>query len=63
MQIIAFEPGIKGSCTDAQAAKAPDSDQAMNLDSGGSSGLWLRGTYLRTPGRLISNALLLQEKR
>lgn len=35
----------------------------MNLDSGASSGLWLRGTYLRTPGRLISNALLIQEQR
>lgn len=31
---------------------------AMNLDGGASSGLWLRGKYLTTPGRLISNALI-----
>jgi hypothetical protein len=47
----------------AGVMKALGADQAMNLDSGGSSGLWLRGTYLRTPGRLISNALLVLEKR
>ena len=47
----------------AGVMKALGAEQAMNLDSGGSSGLWLRGTYLRTPGRLLSNALLLQEKR
>ena len=46
----------------AGVMKALGADQAMNLDSGASSGLWLRGTYLRTPGRLISNALLIQEK-
>jgi hypothetical protein len=31
---------------------------AMNLDGGASSGLWLQGRYLRRPGRLLSNALL-----
>ncbi|MCC6444687.1 MAG: phosphodiester glycosidase family protein [Armatimonadetes bacterium] len=33
--------------------------QAMNLDGGASSGLWLQGRYLTRPGRLISNALLI----
>lgn len=33
-------------------------EQAMNLDSGASSGLWFQGSYLRTPGRNLSNALL-----
>jgi exopolysaccharide biosynthesis protein len=32
--------------------------QAMNLDGGASSGLWLRGRYLRSPGRALSNCLL-----
>ena len=31
---------------------------AMNLDGGASSGLWVQGRYLTTPGRRISNALL-----
>ena len=33
--------------------------QAMNLDGGASSGLWLRGRYLRSPGRNLSNCLLI----
>jgi Phosphodiester glycosidase len=32
--------------------------QAMNLDDNASSGLWFRGHYLREPGRLLNNALL-----
>ena len=32
--------------------------QAMNLDGGASSGLWLRGKYLTAPGRDLNNALL-----
>ena len=32
--------------------------EGMNLDGGTSSGLWYRGKYLTTPGRQISNALL-----
>lgn len=35
----------------------------MNLDGGASSGLWYKGSYLRTPGRQISNALLVMEKK
>ena len=37
-------------------------EQAMNLDGGASSGLWLSGGYLRQPGRPISNALLVLPK-
>jgi hypothetical protein len=32
--------------------------EAMNLDGGGSSALWLKGRYLTGPGRDISNALV-----
>lgn len=32
---------------------------AMNLDGGASSGLWVCGKYLRRPGRAVGNALLL----
>lgn len=35
---------------------------AMNLDGGASSGLWYRGKYLTTPGRLLSNALVVTKK-
>ncbi|HBT20697.1 MAG TPA: hypothetical protein DEA47_04985 [Peptococcaceae bacterium] len=31
---------------------------AMNLDGGASSGLWLKGKYITRPGRLLSNALI-----
>lgn len=30
---------------------------AMNLDGGGSSGLYVNGTYMRTPGRKLNNML------
>lgn len=33
--------------------------QAMNLDGGASSGLWVRGSYLRRPGRDLTDALLI----
>lgn len=36
--------------------------QAMNLDGGASSGLYYNGKYLTTPGRLISNALVVKTK-
>lgn len=32
---------------------------AMNLDGGASSGLWMNGRYIRRPGRSVANALLL----
>jgi exopolysaccharide biosynthesis protein len=38
--------------------KALGAYQAMNLDGAASSGLWLRGRYLRSPGRDLSNSLL-----
>ncbi|MBT2291000.1 phosphodiester glycosidase family protein [Paenibacillus albidus] len=34
--------------------------QAMNLDGGASSGLYYNGKYLTAPGRLISNAIVVQ---
>lgn len=35
---------------------------AMNLDGGASSGLWTNGRYATTPGRDISNALVVVER-
>lgn len=32
--------------------------QAMNLDGGASSGLWVRGRYITKPQRMLTNALL-----
>ncbi|MGO8670709.1 MAG: phosphodiester glycosidase family protein [Capsulimonadaceae bacterium] len=43
----------------ARIMKALGCAQAMNMDGGSSSGIWLRGTYLQRPGRDISNALLI----
>lgn len=36
--------------------------EGMNLDGGASSGLWAHGAYLTTPGRAISNALLVVKR-
>lgn len=36
---------------------------AMNLDGGASSGLFFNGKYISTPGRLISNALVVVESK
>ncbi len=36
--------------------------EAMNLDGGASSGLWLEGRYLTQPGREISNALVIRPR-
>ena len=46
----------------ADVMKALGAWNAMNLDGGASSGLWARGRYLTTPGRPISNALLVLDK-
>jgi Phosphodiester glycosidase len=35
---------------------------AMALDGGASAGLWYRGRYVTTPGRLLNNALLIVSK-
>ena len=53
-----------GSCARlAVAMKELGCRDAMNLDGGASSGLWIRGRgYVRPPGRLIGNALLLVKK-
>ncbi|HEX8832689.1 MAG TPA: phosphodiester glycosidase family protein [Abditibacteriaceae bacterium] len=53
---------VTTSGTVAQLAgimKALGAYQAMNLDGGASSGLWLRERYLRSPGRNLSNCLLI----
>lgn len=46
----------------AQIMKQAGAYQAMNLDGGASSGLYYNGKYLTTPGRLISNALVIKTK-
>jgi exopolysaccharide biosynthesis protein len=46
----------------ARVMHALHAKDAMNLDGGASSGLWVRGKYLRRPGRAISNALLILPK-
>ena len=43
----------------ARIMKALGCAQAMNLDGGASSGLWVHGSYLLRPGRCLSNALLI----
>ncbi|MEF2967689.1 phosphodiester glycosidase family protein [Paenibacillus sp. M1] len=42
----------------AEIMKQAGAYQAMNLDGGASSGLYYNGKYLTTPGRKISNALV-----
>lgn len=46
----------------AQIMKQAGAYQAMNLDGGASSGLYYNGKYLTTPGRLISNAIIVTLK-
>ncbi|MUG67432.1 copper amine oxidase [Paenibacillus campinasensis] len=46
----------------AEIMKQAGAYQAMNLDGGASSGLYYNGSYLTTPGRQISNAILIQSK-
>jgi len=43
----------------AEMMKQAGAYQAMNLDGGASSGLYYNGKYVTTPGREISNALLI----
>jgi|GEM_PF-621417 len=53
--------GTAASCTISQMgdlALAYGLKDAMNLDGGASSGLLLEGSYLTTPGRLLSNAIV-----
>lgn len=44
----------------AQIMKQAGAYQAMNLDGGASSGLFYNGRYLTSPGRQISNALVVK---
>lgn len=46
----------------AEIMKQAGAYQAMNLDGGASSGLFYNGKYVTTPGRLISNALVVQTR-
>lgn len=46
----------------AEVMKQAGAYQAMNLDGGASSGLFYNGKYIRTPGREISNAILVIKK-
>ena len=42
----------------AAVMKQLGAETAMNLDGGASSGLWVEGSYIVQPGRMLSNALL-----
>ncbi|MDI4647653.1 phosphodiester glycosidase family protein [Cohnella hashimotonis] len=44
----------------AEIMKQAGAWQAMNLDGGASSGLWVDGKYVTKPGRLLSNALVVR---
>jgi len=44
----------------AEIMKQAGAFQAMNLDGGASSGLYYNGKYLTTPGRQISNAIVIK---
>lgn len=37
--------------------------EGLNLDGGGSTGLYLNGTYLNSPGRNVSNAIMIVESK
>jgi exopolysaccharide biosynthesis protein len=45
----------------AEIMKSLGAYNAMNLDGGASSGLYYKGSYLTTPGRELSNALVIYE--
>ncbi|WP_037283895.1 phosphodiester glycosidase family protein [Saccharibacillus sacchari] len=47
----------------ARIMKQAGAYQAMNLDGGASSGLYLNGKYITKPGRPVSNALLVKVKK
>lgn len=44
----------------AEIMKQAGAYQAMNLDGGASSGLYVEGKYLTVPGRQISNAIIVK---
>ena len=47
----------------AEVAQKLGLTDAMNLDGGASSGLLYKGKYLTTPGRLLSNALVVTQQK
>ncbi|TBL69357.1 stalk domain-containing protein [Paenibacillus thalictri] len=56
--------GIISYCTIEQMANVlleTGMTDAINLDGGASSALYYQGTLLRSPGRLLSNALIVQQ--
>lgn len=56
---------IVGNATVLDSAKVYSTlgaDNAINIDGGGSSALWLNGKYLYGPGRSIPNAIVLVKK-
>jgi exopolysaccharide biosynthesis protein len=57
--------GIIRGASVATAAKvlvAMGIEHAMNLDSGGSTALWVNGSYKAGPGRDIPNAIVFVRK-
>lgn len=46
----------------AEIMKQAGAYQAMNLDGGASSGLYYNGKYITTPGRKISNAIVIKNQ-
>lgn len=57
--------GVARNVTVAEAARvlyALGFDNALNLDSGGSTALWFSGGYKVGPGRAIPNAIIFQRK-
>lgn len=47
----------------ARVMRALGAHDAMNLDGGASSGLWMDGRYVTTPGRDISHALVILRRQ
>lgn len=58
MLVIATVPNVTVG-EEAEIARNLGLVNAMNLDGSASAGLWYRGSYLTTPGRLLSNALVI----
>lgn len=60
--ILVTIPGAKVTEL-AQVMLQVDAYQAMGLDGGASSGLYYQGSYLTSPGRELSNALLIYQSK
>lgn len=62
MLVIATVPNVTVR-EEAEIARNLGLVNAMNLDGSASAGIWYRGSYLTTPGRLLSNALVITGQR